>query len=297
MHTIRPPLFVLAFVLAVTQLATSQPIRTSRWVKIAQFPDPNASGTWKVFEKEGFDLLPDPPHVRYYQNPIWQKSQSNEPTEQEPPSNRYVKGVSESGKPTVSILVPERTTGQMHQSLQHTEEHGHSTSEDKEKSINAIHALDIQRQKHYSEVLQYLHMKHDLNTKYKDLVSASSLSSSSSGQSSSSSAFGFSLPSMRSKNVVSPMVMILLVVVWIAIFTVGILELGSYLWRRRMQTSNRHSEERNVGDEKMRIPLKVITECSRPAVTGYGYEVLNASPRNSESDSALESDEDDYRII
>lgn len=62
-----PSFLILALVLAVTQPATSHPIRTSKWVKTGEFEDPNARGIWKVFEKESFDRLPDPPHVRYNQ--------------------------------------------------------------------------------------------------------------------------------------------------------------------------------------------------------------------------------------
>jgi hypothetical protein len=66
MHINRPSILILAFVLALTQPTISHPIRTSKWVKIEQFEDPNDRGIWKVFEKEGYhDQLPDPPHVKY----------------------------------------------------------------------------------------------------------------------------------------------------------------------------------------------------------------------------------------
>jgi hypothetical protein len=65
MQISRPSILTLALILAVAHSTTSHPIRTSKWVKTEQFPDPNAQRIWKVFEKEGYDLLPDPPHVKY----------------------------------------------------------------------------------------------------------------------------------------------------------------------------------------------------------------------------------------
>lgn len=65
MHITRSSIFTLALILGVTQSTTSHPIRISKWVKTEQYPDPDAGGIWKVFEKEGYDLLPDPPHVKY----------------------------------------------------------------------------------------------------------------------------------------------------------------------------------------------------------------------------------------
>lgn len=61
----HPSVLTLALILAVAHSTTSHPIRTSKWVKTEQFPDSNAQGIWKVFEKEAYDLLPDPPYVKY----------------------------------------------------------------------------------------------------------------------------------------------------------------------------------------------------------------------------------------
>ncbi|KAJ5433982.1 hypothetical protein N7491_004577 [Penicillium cf. griseofulvum] len=87
--------------------------------------------------------------------------------------------------------------------------------------------------------------------------------------------------------------------VWVAIFTIGLLELGNYLWRRRGQTLVMEgdrvpdSEERNVDlDETVKVPLRIIIAPSagtrRVSVGEHG---------NSESNSGSESDEDDYRIF
>lgn len=103
-------------------------------------------------------------------------------------------------------------------------------------------------------------------------------------------------------------VIILLVMVWIAIFTIGLLELGSYLWRRRREGLARvgaqrlHSQDPDVGlDETMKVPLRIViapSESTRPQfVREHGYEFLESVPSDYDSDSGSESDEDDYRIF
>ncbi|KAJ5433981.1 hypothetical protein N7491_004576 [Penicillium cf. griseofulvum] len=136
----RPSILTLALILAVTKSTASHPIRTSKWVKTEQFQDPNARGIWKVFEKDPYDLLPDPPHVKYNGNPAWPTREDNNPTEQHTPNNRYTTGTSEAGKPTVSILIPTSAEipEQMHKHYSHhTEENEHYFSVDKQSSINA----------------------------------------------------------------------------------------------------------------------------------------------------------------
>ncbi|KAJ5422803.1 hypothetical protein N7445_010911 [Penicillium cf. griseofulvum] len=312
----RPSILTLALILAVTKSTASHPIRTSKWVKTEQFQDPNARGIWKVFEKDPYDLLPDPPHVKYNGNPAWPTREDNNPTEQHTPNNRYTTGTSEAGKPTVSILIPTSAEipEQMHKHYSHhTEENEHYFSVDKQSSINAPAA---QRQDHYSEILQYLHTKNTLHNVHKHATPASS-SYSSSDYSTSFCIYRFSFPTLRSKAMIFPhyhlpgaftTVIILLVMVWVAIFTIGLLELGNYLWRRRGQTLVMEgdrvpdSEERNVDlDETVKVPLRIIIAPSagtrRLSVGEHGYESLESIYSNSESNSGSESDEDDYRIF
>jgi hypothetical protein len=62
----RPSFVALvAFLFAITQSATSYPILTSKWAKADQFEDTKARGLWKAFEKEGLDILPEPPKAKY----------------------------------------------------------------------------------------------------------------------------------------------------------------------------------------------------------------------------------------
>ncbi|KAJ5516468.1 hypothetical protein N7527_008028 [Penicillium freii] len=313
----RPSISTLGLILAVAHSTTSHPIRTSKWVKTEQFPDPNAQGIWKVFEKEGYDLLPDPPHVKYNGNPAWSTNQGNEPAEQDTPNNRYKTGTSESGKPTVSILIPaspeipEPTNKPYDQ--QREEKQQNHFPEDKESPINSPAA---QRQGHYNGILQYLHTKNALNNEHKHTTPAP-FSHSSSGHSTSSFAYCFSFTTLRSKAMtflqyplpeVFTTMIILLVMVWIAMFTIGLLELGNYLWRRRREALARegaqrlHSQDPDVGlDERMKVPLRIViapSENNPPrSVGGHGYEFLESVASDYDSDSGSESDEDDYRIF
>ncbi|KAJ5493813.1 hypothetical protein N7463_009900 [Penicillium fimorum] len=310
----RPSIFTLALILAITQSTTSHPIQTSKWVKTEQFKDPNARGIWKVFEKEPYDLKPDPPHVKYNGNPAWPTNQNNEPTEQGTPNNRYTTGTSESGKPTVSILIPAspETPEPMHKHYsEHTGEKGYQSPKD--ESINTLAA---QKQDHYGDILQYLYTKTTLNNEHKHTTPAYS-SHSLLGYSSSFFTYRFSLPTLRSKTLtfshyplpgIFPTVIILLIMVWVSILTIGLLELGNYLWRRRGQALARESdrvldsEESNVHvDETMKIPLGIIvapleTTLSR-SVGEHEYEFLESIYSDYESDSGSESDEDEYRMF
>ncbi|KAJ5793732.1 hypothetical protein N7457_000331 [Penicillium paradoxum] len=316
----RPSLFILAVILAVTQSGTSQPIRTSKWVKIAQFPDPNSHGTWKVFEKESFDKLPDPPHVTYSQNSAWQSNQNNESTE-EVPSYHYATGTSESGKPTVSVLIPpsSETIPESKPYDQHIKnEHDHYSLSQKERSINAINAIAAQRQSHYSKLLKSLHAKHASNNMDQHTTPSSSSSSPYSRHLTSFFAYRFSLPvegsdiEAFSENQIPGIfatVTILLMVVWISIFIIGLVELGNYLWKRMGSTSDAEAtqdgndeEGSMVLDETTKMPLRGIAlvpseESRAQSVTEHGYTFLDLAPSDSDSDSVSESDEEDYRIF
>lgn len=95
---------------------------------------------------------------------------------------------------------------------------------------------------------------------------------------------------------------------WVAIFTIGLLELGNYLWRRRVEAlgredvQGRHSVEEEASfDETMKVPLTIViapSENTRPRDEGErGYGFLESVSSDYESDSGSESDEDDYRIF
>lgn len=103
-------------------------------------------------------------------------------------------------------------------------------------------------------------------------------------------------------------VIVLLLMVWVAIFTIGLLELGNYLWKRRAEALGRedvqglHSEEGDASfDETMKVPLAIViapSENTRSRSVGeYGNGFLESVSSDYESDSGSGSDEDDYRIF
>lgn len=60
------PLFLtlVALILTIIHPTASQPIRTPKWIKKAQFEDPQGRGVWKVFEKEGMTSAPQLPQAQ-----------------------------------------------------------------------------------------------------------------------------------------------------------------------------------------------------------------------------------------
>lgn len=198
---------------------------------------------------------------------------------------------------------------------QREEKQQNHSPEDKENPINSP---ATQRQGHYNDILQYLHTKNALNNEQKHTTPAP-FSHLSSGHSTSSFAYRFSFTTLKSKAMTFPQyplpeafttVIILLVMVWVAIFTIGLLELGNYIWRRRRDALARegarrlHGQDPDVGlDETMKVPLRIViapSESTRSrSMGGHGYEFLESVPSDydSDSDSGSESDEDDYRIF
>ncbi|KAJ5789897.1 uncharacterized protein N7518_006908 [Penicillium psychrosexuale] len=279
MHINYPSLLTFALILAVTQSTTSYPIRTSKCVKTEQFQDPNTRGIWKVFEQheEGYDLLPDPPHVKYNGNPAWPTNEKNEPTEQDTPNDRYTTGTSESRKP-VSILI--------------------------------LESPEIPDQM----ILKYLRTKNALNNEHEH-TSPPSFSSSSGSSRFTFTTLRSNFPQYPLPGV-STTVITLLVLVWIVMFIIGLLELANYLWRRREQALVResvhslHDEEEDVGfNETTKMPLRIVITPPRSnglcSVGEYEYEFLESVSSDYESDyesdsgsdSGSESDEFDYRIF
>lgn len=99
-------------------------------------------------------------------------------------------------------------------------------------------------------------------------------------------------------------------------FTIGLLELANYLWRRREQALVRecvqglYDEEEDVGfNETTKMPLRIVITPPRSnglcSVGEYEYEFLESVSSDYESDcesdsgsdSGSESDEFDYRIF
>lgn len=204
---------------------------------------------------------------------------------------------------------------QMHNHNQHTEEEkDHHSSESKERAIHAIDTLAAQRQDRYSEILKYLYIDHAQNNKHKTSAPVSSFSVAS-DNSVSFFSYQSSFPTMRSKPVTShhyrlpavfPTIMVLVAMVWIALFVIGLIGFGNYLWElwwkalRGQENEDRRSEEGDAGLEKMEIPLRFVNAPSKwtrsQSTREHGYEFLGTVTSDAESDSGSES-EDDYQIF
>jgi nitrogen fixation-related uncharacterized protein len=187
-------------------------------------------------------------------------------------------------------------------------EHYDGQMQDKqEQESTSINSISEQRQNHYSELLSYLHAKNALNKDPNHSTPASFSLASSAGHSVSFFSYRFSLPSLGSSTATPPRyplpgifttVIILLVMVWIAIFTIGLVELGSYLWARREaqvddEEEVEHGEEGSVRlDDLKSVPFTVVVPPERIRSSSeiehddeYLVSVFSDSDLSSASDS------------
>jgi hypothetical protein len=177
-----------------------------------------------------------------------------------------------------------------------------------ESTINAIAA---DKQNRYNEILRYMHAKNAASHENSEKTPAYISLSSSSGRSVSVFSYRFWIPTLGLKTARFPQhslpvttVIILLLMVWIAIFIIGVVELCNYVWSRWVQNavgSGNGEEEQNVElDELMKMPLRVVAIPSEAthvrSLIEHEYEFLNSVSSETESDSEG-SDEDDYRIF
>lgn len=96
-------------------------------------------------------------------------------------------------------------------------------------------------------------------------------------------------------------VVLLLALVWIAILTIALVELGNYMWKKRrdarlvLESDNIMTESMLSGYEDEKIPLRVMTVPGREGMEGCAASLMN--DYNSESGSDSEPDVEDYRIF
>lgn len=181
-------------------------------------------------------------------------------------------------------------------------------SELEESSRNAIAA---DRQHRYDEILRYMHVKNAAHQEHSDAAPKSSAFSSS-GHTITLFTHRFSIPTLKSQMAglrgypipgVFTTVVILLVVVWIAVFTIGIVELCNYVWSRQSLAATRDPICDDEGpsvelDELTKIPFSVVMFSSEEATPGSPsgeFGSLDVTSEFSNTDS--ESDEDDYRML
>lgn len=93
--------------------------------------------------------------------------------------------------------------------------------------------------------------------------------------------------------------MVLLAMVWIAIFMIGLVELGNYLWKRRVARQAEREGNMSEGlseesEELTKVPMRVMVA---PRVeTDCRDEMATLLSSGSESDSGSDSERDDYRF-
>jgi hypothetical protein len=96
-------------------------------------------------------------------------------------------------------------------------------------------------------------------------------------------------------------VMLLLALVWVAILTIALVEMGNYMWKKRrdarlaLESDNIASDSVLGGYEDEKIPLRVMTVPGPEGMEGCAASLMN--DYNSESGSDSEPDVEDYRIF
>lgn len=178
-------------------------------------------------------------------------------------------------------------------------------SELEESTKNAI-AADQKRR--YEEALRQIDIKNALNKKHSESMLASSPVSSGLTISLFSYRFSIPFPALRlqkagllghplSRNFAT--VIILLVLVWIAMFMIGLFELVNYLWSRPAQAVAHNidgDEEQGVElGELAKMPSSVVDVPTEKAMAIF--PTLAVAPSNLESDSESDKNGHDYRIF
>ncbi|KAJ5771379.1 uncharacterized protein N7511_003430 [Penicillium nucicola] len=237
----RPSFLALvALFLAVTQSATSYPIFTDRSGEANQLEETKAPGLWQSVGKEGLDLLPEPPKTKYSLIPSWSNNRNGQ-TSQRGPAHPHP-------YQTSPVLVPATLDILSEQMHKHYNSHLKDKQEHKSKYMSAAE----QRQNHYSELLSYLHAKNALNKDPNHSTPASFSLASSAGHSVSFFSYRLSWPALGSSTTNMPRyplpgifttVIVLLAMVWIAIFTIGLVELANFVWERRKEAEEAQEEE------------------------------------------------------
>ncbi|CAG8286280.1 unnamed protein product [Penicillium salamii] len=296
-------LLILTFIHSVT----SQPIKTKKWIKPDPFEDLSPLGTWKTLEKEAQSFFPSPSHINHNHNPTWRPtSHDNEATERVGPNYSYTKGTPPPGipaVPVVSVLLP--TTDKLHK--HHSEYMKIKSGPYSELEGISTNAIASDRQNRYNEFLRNMHIKNAIHQEHGD-TTPMAFSASSSGHTVSFFAYRISIPTLRFNSSslagypfpgVVTTVIILLVLVWIAIITIGLVELGNYIWIRRRQThigDARGDEEQSVElGELTKVPISVVAILSDRNLVANESEPMHHESGDSDVDS--ESDDDDYRIF
>ncbi|CAG7994708.1 unnamed protein product [Penicillium olsonii] len=311
LNTCPSCLLFIAFILTFIHSAISQPIRASKWIKSGPFETINPHGTWTQMEKEAQSYLASPSQVNHnqMQSPAWRPTGYDmEATEQMGLKLSHSKGISASTNqaiPIVSATPPgylEMTADKTHK---HYSEYVKAKSGLKSKLEEISNdAIAADRQHRYDEFLRNMHIKNAIHQKHSDNLPG--VFSVSSGQIVSFFTYRIPIPTLRFNTSsltgypfpgVFTTVIVLLAMVWIAMITIGLVELGNHMWMRRRRTVDAQcSKEHNVELDKLaKVPITVVAIPTDRVLITKNYQLTEHALEDSDENS--DSDEDDYRIF
>ncbi|KAJ5664422.1 hypothetical protein N7507_005153 [Penicillium longicatenatum] len=293
---------LIALVLAMVQPAASHPIRTSKWIKTTQLEDRDNRGVWKVFEKHEKYSLPRLPQAKSSQPEFPTKLRHDTDLERGK-SGRLYKRDTTSDKSIVSVLIPNPPISE--RLNRHWK---HPQAEHYEYPWKPATPT-----KHYGEVLGHTKAKTGATAFHRQKVESSPSSlRESSGNYISFFSYRISFPFLKFAPVsftqiplpgIFTTIMVLLALVWITILTIGLVEVGNYIWNRgrvaplvgEIEVESDDSTSRSV--ELVKTPFQVLVVPRIPLRETVRYpdeddELLSSS---SECDSEFES-ETNYRL-
>ncbi|KAJ6109174.1 hypothetical protein N7486_001408 [Penicillium sp. IBT 16267x] len=299
-HPLHWPL--IALVLAIVHPVTSHPIRTSKWIETTQFEDRDNRGVWKVFEKPSKYSLPELPQVRSIPPESPTKTRQDTNLERGQPGRLYKRDKT-SDKSIVSVLVSNPPISErLYRQWKHPQ------AENYEYPWKTA-----TRTKHFGEVLGHTKAKTGVTGFHRQGNDSSSPSLGlSSGNYISFVSYRISFPFLRFVPLSFPQfplpdifttIMILLALVWIAILTVGLVEVGNFLWDRGRaahladESNEVESDDaagRSVELVKEPFQVLIIPRVPRREAVRHQDEDEDLLSSSSGSDSEFES-ETNYR--
>ncbi|KAJ5676908.1 uncharacterized protein N7477_002541 [Penicillium maclennaniae] len=292
---------LIAILLAIIHPSASYPIvRTPNWIKKGQHSDLAARGTRKFFEKNAYSYGPALPQLKSLGTPSHNLDEST--IERGPPGRLYKRDTSY-GKTVVSVLVPVAPDS-LPPPPQPQHHRYDANGMPQEPSFEMKPYADDED--HYGEVMKHPQPSSGKQTSHTTTFSSATLKLAS-GNSISFFSYRISLPFLKFAPANFPQyplprifttVMVLLAMVWIAIFMIGLVELGNYLWKRRATRQADRDEylsEASIdeSEELIKVQMNVMV-LPRPD-TDHEEEATSLSSR-SDSDSGSDSERDDYRF-
>ncbi|KAJ5097445.1 hypothetical protein N7456_008166 [Penicillium angulare] len=270
MLSFRPPyILFIALIVVFVHPTAAHPVRTSKWIKTSEIKDHKARGVWKVFEKDSEHALPQFSRAKPTQIYPHSKITREESIHEHKPSGRFYKRTITPDKSILSVLVPEPSTPARLRRYSNAYP---------EKDSQKYSETGANKPKRYGQVLTHHKAGGSvLNVEENEYSSSLSLQPSSGRRTYLLSSTRFSVPFLNFAHLSFPhfplpgvftMVMMLLIFVWIAILTVGLVEVGDYLWNRREAAQlpiesesndlENHEDSANRPTELVKEPFQIV---------------------------------------